>query len=178
MWKKNLTLLFLLLVLLISTLTAEIITLKNGDAIEGTILTMNSDVVRMEDSNGIILEVKKDMIASIDYSNGNEYPEDNNRQMSSIPNAYQPIQNSQMPEAVPVSPINPYPMVHYDPAPFESGLLDPELEARRRMVSYNEQRKNPLLATSLSIVFPGTGHFYCNKMASGSNKPLSKGAGS
>ncbi len=157
----------LIISLFLSTSLAETITLKNGDSIEGIIVNIESDTVRLKDLNGIILEIEKDMIASIDYSSRQDSPVELKEQVNGLPYAYQPVQSTSVPEPVAVSPINPYPVVHYDPSPFVSGLLDPELEARRRMVSYNDQRRNPLLATSLSLVFPGTGHFYSRKIAAG-----------
>jgi hypothetical protein len=146
---------------------AERVTLITGDVIEGVILSMESNTVRLKDPNGIVMEIEKDMIASIDYSTQNDSIVEPKAQMNGSPDAYKPVRNQIAPEYGAVSPINPYPVVHYDPSPFESGLLDPELEARKRMVSYNDQRRNPLLATSLSIVFPGTGHFYSKKIAAG-----------
>lgn len=161
--KKTLIFLLLILTLCVSTLTAERITLITGDAIEGVILSIESDTVRLKDPNGIVMEIEKNMIASIDYSSVEEKALEPTQQMNGVSNTYQSVPNT----PVAVSPINTYPVVHYDPSPFESGLLDPELEARRRLVTYNDQRKNPLLATSLSIVFPGTGHFYSHKIAAG-----------
>jgi len=167
MSKKKIVFLFLIAFLFLSTLMAESIILKNGDRIEGSIVSMDSQTVRIEDANGIILEIDTDMIDSVDYSSQSEPVREANEQISGIPNSYQTHQSPAVSGAVPVSPINPYPGIHFDPSPLQSGLLDPELEARRRMVSYNEQRKNPLLAASLGIVFPGTGHFYSRKIAAG-----------
>jgi len=167
MTKKKIVLIFLIAFLLMSTLMAERITLNNGDRIEGTILSMDSQMVRIEDGNGIVLEINKDMIASIDYSSQGEPEREAQEQISGMSNSYHTQQPPAVAGPVPVSPINPHPAVHFDPAPMQSGLLDPELEARRRMVSYNDQRKNPLLAASLGIVFPGTGHFYSRRIAAG-----------
>ncbi len=154
MIRKEIITFILLFFLSFSVLMAEIITLKNGDAIEGVILSMDSKIVRIEDINGTVMEVNRDMISSINYASQNT-------------KINQPLHEIPLSEPTPVTPINPYPALHFEPTPFQSGLLDPELEARRRLVSYNEQSKNPLLATSLSLVFPGTGHFYCHKIASG-----------
>ena len=167
MGRKKIVFFLCMISLFLSTLMAETITLKSGDLIEGIILSMESDTVRLKDPNGIILEIEKDMISSIDYSIQQNRHSELNEQIDGVPNYYQAIHSTSISEQVAESPINPYPIVRYDPSPFESGLLDPELEARRRMVSYNEQRRNPLLATSLSLVFPGTGHFYSRKIAAG-----------
>lgn len=165
---KNLIfLLFLILTLCFTTLMAERVILMTGDVIEGVILSMDSNTVRLKDPNGIVMEIEKDMIESIDYSSQQNTTNEPRNQTNGVPSSYQPVQHQVVHEPGAVSPINPYPVVHYDPSPFESGLLDPELEARKRMVSYNDHRRNPLLATSLSIVFPGTGHFYSHKIAAG-----------
>jgi len=161
MFKKAFFLLFSLFVFVFSvTLMAETITLTTGDLIEGTIINMDSSGVKVEDVNGVILEIKRELIASIDYDS-NEKAYTVSEQPVNIQKTYEPV------PPVPVSPINTQPAYYFDNVPYESGLLDPELEARRRLVSYNEQKKNPLLATSLSVVFPGTGHFYSNKIAAG-----------
>jgi hypothetical protein len=165
--KKLFVLLLVVLSLYYTTLMAERVTLITGDVIEGVILSMESNTVRLKDPNGIVMEIEKDMIESIDYSTQQNSTVEPRDHMNVAPNSYQPIHIPTVPEPAAVSPINPYPVVHYDPSPFESGLLDPELEARKRMVTYNDQRRNPLLATSLSIVFPGTGHFYSHNIAAG-----------
>lgn len=167
MFEKKIVLITLLVFFSFSILSAERINLKNGDMIEGIILSMDSQMVRVEDSNEVILEIKTDMIDSIDYSSQDTIPEGNERPIAQHQNTYQPVQKAQFKEAVSLGPINAQPAVHFESTPFQSGLLDPEFEARRRMVSYNEQKKNPVLATSLSLVFPGTGHFYTREIASG-----------
>jgi len=165
--KKLFVLLLVILSLCLTTLMAERITLITGDVIEGVILSMESNTVRIKDPNGIVMEIEKDMIESIDYSSQQDNPAAPSQPMNGQQNGYQPQPNQPAANPAAIGPINPYPAVHYEPSPFESGLLDPELEARKRMVTYNDQRRNPLLATSLSVVFPGTGHFYSHKIAAG-----------
>jgi len=145
---------------------AEKITLTTGDLIEGTIIDMDSNVVNVEDVNGVILEIKRELIASIEYvSNGNTNTV--SELSGNIQRTYETVPSVPVSQAVLISPINTQPAYYFNNMSNNSGLLDPELEARRRMVAYNEQKKNPLLATSLSVVFPGTGHFYSNKIAAG-----------
>src|SRR6056297_2063181 len=106
--------LILLILLCLSLVMGDTITLKTGDRIEGIILSMNSEKVRIKDPNGIILEIETGMIDSIDYSSQQDVPVETEEQMNGVPSSYQSAHHAINPEPVAVSPINPYPTVYYE----------------------------------------------------------------
>ncbi|HOO33585.1 MAG TPA: hypothetical protein PK466_11570 [Thermotogota bacterium] len=155
--KRSIILLLFLLIVSGIAAFAERINLSNGKMIEGYILSINQDTMEIQLSDDSILTVNRNEIVSVDY------------QVSAVKNE---IPTQSVPIASSVSNIVPiqeiYPPVSYPIDIYAgSGLLDPELEARKRIVKYNERKKNPFLASTLGLVFPGCGHFYSEKIGEG-----------
>lgn len=145
-------------------LMAEMITLKNGEQIEGEILSMNSQFIVLEKITGDVIKIDVQNVSNVNYSQTNRSIAQEQVSQNLVPQyAAMPKENAPVP--VPITPINPYPFA--EQFPVRTGLIDPELEGRKRLVAFNEKSKNPLLSTSLGLVFPGVGHFYCEKIAAG-----------
>jgi len=155
---RRLFIVALLLLFCVTSIFSERITLNDGKELEGYPLYMDQEIMKIKLIDGEIISVKREDVVSIQYDNS--YAENVNGQ------------NFPAEKKVPYLDITPigaiYPPVSY---PIETytgmGLLDPELEARKRIVKYNENRKNPTLAASLGFVFPGCGHFYSGRIGEG-----------
>ncbi len=165
---KKLCLVVIIISICLSSLIAEMITLKDGKQIEGEILSMNAQFIVLEKITGDVIKIDVNDIGNINYSETNQPLPQEQMNQNHVPGPSAiPQSNSHIPVPVNVTPINPNPYAYVEQFPMRTGLLDPELEARKRLVAFNEQMKNPLLSTSLGLVFPGAGHFYCEKIAAG-----------
>ena len=160
---KKTVLILLCLSLLLLTGFSEKVFLKNGEAIEGRILSMNEQVITLEKVDGTTIRIDRNNVRLVDYeSSGNRQPAEQ------IPEEYPANGNQPQPAPQPpVAPIPNAPVYQPNPVGYVDTLIDPELEGRRRMVEYQEEQKNPALAAGLGTIFPGTGHFYCGKIAAG-----------
>lgn len=151
--------LLILFFLFAGVMFSEKIILTDGQVVEGYMLSMDEQTIKIKMNDGNVVAINRDQIVSIDYQ------KETSVNTNAIQLTQQPLQSAQMPV---VAPIEAYPPVSYPIDPYSvSGLLDPELEARNRIVKFNERKKNPMLASSLGLVFPGCGHFYSEKIGEG-----------
>jgi hypothetical protein len=161
---KKSILIVLLVFLMISVAFSERVTLTSGEILEGELLSMDQETITFKTMDGNVVSINRTDVAAIDYQK-EVY---NTTKTGQIP-VTAGVQQLQQP----VAPIAPMQEVVYPPVAYPidiyagSGLLDPELEARKRLVTFNERKKNPFLASSVGLVFPGCGHFYSEKIASG-----------
>ncbi len=148
--------------LLLGGIFAESITLSDGQVIEGEILHMDEEMIKVKLYDGNIFSISRKEVMGVDYQENTPHKE---LSVEKIP-LTAPV--TATPVSPSVVPFETYPPVSYPIDIYAgTGLLDPELEARKRIIKFNERKKNPFLASTLGFVFPGCGHFYSEKIGEG-----------
>jgi hypothetical protein len=137
--------LILLLIMFAATVGfSEIVLLKNGSTIVGTIVGITEEGLSIKSPDGTITELKKAEILNISMIASD----------ATVPET--PVQSYPVPVvSTPIDVQTPY------------YTIDMEYESRKRVLMYQERSKNPLLSLGLSLVVPGSGHFYTGHWGAG-----------
>jgi hypothetical protein len=134
------------------------ILLSDGTKIQGTVIRFDESIIEFALVNGGLLNITRDAISTIEYS-----PIASHSIHSTTPHTLSP-------QGISAPPYGPADLSTSWQYPFIAGewlAIDTELEARKRLLMYNERLKDPWMAAALGFVFPSSGHLYTEEWIRG-----------